>query len=78
MKLTHKHFWHGIDGIAKKHGLSRSGLAKKAGLDATCFNRSKQRDPKTGRPRWPSSESIAKALHATGESMRTFVRMMER
>lgn len=78
MKLTHKHFWRGIDCLAKKHGLSRSGLAVRAGLHATCFNKSKEREPRTGRPRWPSTESIAKVLDATGEDMAAFVRLMGR
>ncbi|MFN3212573.1 MAG: helix-turn-helix transcriptional regulator [Henriciella sp.] len=57
--------WRALDTIATRNGLSPSGLAKLAGLDATAFNKSK-RISKEGRPRWPSTESIARALMATG------------
>lgn len=57
--------WRALDTIATLNGLSPSGLAKLAGLDATAFNKSK-RISKEGRPRWPSTESIARALSATG------------
>ncbi len=63
--LTHAEVWAAIDALADRHGLSVSGLAKRAGLDATTFNRSK-RATRGGRPRWPSTESIAKAMAATG------------
>jgi phage repressor protein C with HTH and peptisase S24 domain len=51
--------------------LSASGLAKRAGLDATTFNPSKRCMP-DGRPRWPSTESLAKVLDATGASLEAF------
>lgn len=70
--LSHQAIWEGIDAIAKRHGLSASALAKLAGLDATAFNPSK-RVSKDGRERWPSTESIAKVLEATGESFDSFV-----
>jgi phage repressor protein C with HTH and peptisase S24 domain len=47
-------------------------LAKLAGLDPTAFNPSK-RVSKDGRERWPSTESIAKVLEATGETFENFV-----
>ncbi len=49
-----------------------SGLARKAGLDPTAFNRSK-RIGADGRPRWPSTESIAKVLDATGATIDDFL-----
>jgi phage repressor protein C with HTH and peptisase S24 domain len=70
--LSHQAIWEGIDAIARRHGLSPSALAKLAGLDATAFNPSK-RISKDGRERWPSTESIAKILEATGESFDAFV-----
>lgn len=70
--LSHDAIWSGIDAIAQRHGLSVSGLARLAGLDATAFNRSK-RVSKDGRERWPSTESLAKILEATGESFDSFV-----
>ncbi|MFD2648508.1 helix-turn-helix transcriptional regulator [Devosia albogilva] len=69
--LSHRAIWDGIDALARRHGLSVSALAKLAGFDATAFNVSK-RVGKDGRPRWPSTESIAKVLEATGESFETF------
>ena len=70
--LTHGAIWDAIDALAARHGMSASGLARLAGLDATAFNRSK-RVSKDGRERWPSTESIAKVLDATGESFDQFV-----
>lgn len=70
--LSHQTVWEGIDAIARRHGLSTSALAKLAGLDATAFNPSK-RVSKDGRERWPSTESIAKILEATGESFNAFL-----
>ena len=70
--LTHSAIWDAIDAIAERHGFSASGLARLAGLDATAFNKSK-RVSKDGRDRWPSTESIAKILEATGESFDQFV-----
>jgi hypothetical protein len=69
-----KDVWRAIERLAEVHGLSCSGLAKKAGLDETTFNKSKRIDPK-GRQRWPSTESIHKILLATNERMESFVTM---
>src|SRR5690554_1130528 len=65
--LSHRALWEALDALAERHGLSTSGLAKLAGLDATAFNPSK-RVSKDGRERWPSTESVAKALEATEET----------
>lgn len=70
--LQHADVWRGIDRLAAKHGLSASGLARRAGLDPTAFNPSK-RITREGRPRWPSTESVAKILTVTGESFASFV-----
>jgi phage repressor protein C with HTH and peptisase S24 domain len=69
--MQHGDIWRGIDLLARKHGLSASGLARRAGLDATAFNKSK-RIPKDGRPRWPSTESLSRVLEAVGEDMNEF------
>ncbi|MFG1295373.1 MULTISPECIES: S24 family peptidase [Xanthobacter] len=74
--LTHGQIWRAVDQLAEQHGLSTSGLAKRAGLDPTTFNRSK-RVTTDGRPRWPSTESIAKALDATGTSVEHFFALLE-
>lgn len=70
--LSHGAIWDAIDALARRHGISASALARLAGLDATAFNRSK-RVSKDGRERWPSTESIAKVLDATGESFDSFL-----
>jgi phage repressor protein C with HTH and peptisase S24 domain len=74
--LTHAQVWSAIDRLAKHAGLSASGLAKRAGLDPTTFNKSKRITPQ-GRARWPSTESIAKALAATGTPFDAFVTLIE-
>ena len=74
---SHESVWSAIDAVAARHGLSPSGLAKKAGLDGTAFNPSK-RHGGDGRPRWPSTESIAKVLAATGETLEGFVGLARR
>jgi phage repressor protein C with HTH and peptisase S24 domain len=73
--LTHAQIWSAIDGLAKRSGLSPSGLAKRAGLDPTTFNKSKRITP-DGRARWPSTESVAKSLAATGASIDQFVALI--
>src|ERR1700755_1549463 len=70
--LTHPQIWRAIDALAARHGMSPSGLAKLAGLDPTTFNKSK-RGTANGKLRWPSTESLAKVLAATGASLEEFV-----
>jgi phage repressor protein C with HTH and peptisase S24 domain len=73
--LTHAQIWGAIDRLAARAGLSASGLAKRAGLDPTTFNRSK-RITSDGRARWPSTESVAKILTATGTSIDAFIALI--
>lgn len=73
--FTHAEVWRGIDRLAKHHGLTASGLARRAGLDPTTFNPSK-RVTKQSKSRWPSTESLAKILDATGTPLDDFVAMM--
>src|SRR5688572_29397968 len=70
--LTHPQIWRAIDALAARHGMSPSGLARLAGLDPTTFNKSK-RSTDNGKLRWPSTESLAKVLSATGASLGDFV-----
>jgi phage repressor protein C with HTH and peptisase S24 domain len=74
--LTHAQVWSAIDRLAARADLSASGLARRAGLDPTTFNKSK-RITSAGRARWPSTESIAKALSATGTPLDVFVGLIE-
>jgi phage repressor protein C with HTH and peptisase S24 domain len=73
--LTHGKIWTAIDALARRYGLSASALAKRSGLDATAFNRSK-RVTAEGRPRWPTTESLAKVLDATGATLEDFVALV--
>src|SRR6267378_5167873 len=62
--LTHEHIWTALD-----------RLAERSGLDPTTFNKSKRVTP-DGRERWPSTESVSKALAATNSSIDTFVQLI--
>src|SRR5512137_1811071 len=73
--LTHNQIWTGLDRLAARAKLSPSGLAKKSGLDPTTFNKSKRVTP-DGRARWPSTESVAKSLAATGATLDQFVALI--
>jgi phage repressor protein C with HTH and peptisase S24 domain len=73
--FTHKQVWNAIDVIAERYGFSASGLAKKAGLDPTSFNPSKRNGP-DGRPRWPTMESIARVLNASGAPVEEFMELL--
>jgi phage repressor protein C with HTH and peptisase S24 domain len=73
--LSHAQIWAAIDALGERYGLTPSGLARKAGLDPTTFNRSKRETP-SGRQRWPSTESIAKVLQATGASLDEFMALI--
>jgi len=73
--VKHDDIWRALDTLAAEYGLSASGLAKRAGLDPTTFNPSKRRMP-DGRARWPSTESLAKVLDATGASLEVFTALV--
>jgi phage repressor protein C with HTH and peptisase S24 domain len=74
-RLTHARVWNAIDALARRYNLSPSGLAKQAGLNPTAFNKSK-RVTGEGRHRWPTTESIAKVLEATGASFEDFTALV--
>ena len=73
--MKHEDIWRALDTLAAEHGMSASGLAKRAGLDPTTFNPSKRRMP-DGRARWPSTESLAKVLSATGADLEAFTALV--
>lgn len=73
--LSHERVWSAIDALAEKHQLTASGLARRAGLDATTFNKSK-RHGQDGRKRWPSTESLSKVIEATGASLDDFLSLL--
>jgi phage repressor protein C with HTH and peptisase S24 domain len=70
--LSHTRIWSAIDRLAERNELTASGLARRAGLDPTTFNKSK-RASADGRLRWPSTESIAKILDATRTEIGAFL-----
>jgi len=73
--MKHEDIWRAIDTLAAENGLSASGLARRSGLDPTTFNVSKRR-MSDGRNRWPSTESVAKVLNATGASLEQFTSLV--
>ena len=82
MPLSHAKLWKALDNLARREGLSASGLARRAGLDATSFNPSKRFGPpvtdgQPPRPRWPSTESLTRILEATGISLGDFADLAE-
>ena len=74
--FSHDEIWIAIDRLAGSTGYSTSGLAKKAGLDPTAFNKSKRMSPE-GKPRWPSTESLAKILAVTNVTMTDFMTLVQ-
>ncbi len=73
--MKHEDIWRALDTLAAENGLSVSGLARASGLDPTTFNPSKRSMP-DGRERWPSTESLAKVLGATGASLEAFAALV--
>jgi phage repressor protein C with HTH and peptisase S24 domain len=73
--MNHEDVWSAIEQFANGQKLTCSGLARRSGLDPTTFNRSK-RWSKEGQPRWPSTQSIAKILSATGKDISDFIRYL--
>lgn len=74
--MQYEQVWNAVDKLAKMQGLSASGLAKKAGLDATTFNKSKRIRP-DGKKRWPSLDSINKIMEVSGITFEQFYSLLE-
>ena len=74
--MRHTDIWKAVDLLAERNGLSTSGLARRAGLDPTAFNKSK-RAGADGSPRWLSTESLAKVLQSVGASLEDFAALAE-
>lgn len=76
--LSHGEIWRAIDALAERFDMTPSAMARMAGLDPTSFNRSKRGSAETdGRARWPSTESLAKLLEATGVNFSEFAALTE-
>lgn len=71
--FTHEQIWRGIDLMAAHAQTSPSGLARRAGLDATTFNPSKRVSADGSKQRWPSTESLSKAMAAANLDFASFV-----
>lgn len=72
----HSAVWGAIDVVARNKQMSRSGLARYSGLDATTFNISKRFET-SGKPHWPAMFTVIKVLLATGTSMTEFGRICD-
>ncbi len=67
--------WSAIEKIADSQKLSVSGLAKRAGLNPTTFNKSKRVSP-AGQERWPSTRSVhcvLKAMDLTWDDLPNYI-----
>ncbi len=73
--MNHTQIWRAIDALAARKGMTASGLARAAGLDPTTFNKSKRQAP-DGKARWPSTESIARALAAAETNWDEFAALL--
>lgn len=73
--FTHSQIWRAFDLLAAQNGLTACGMARKAGLDGTSFNKSK-RISAAGRERWPSTETLSAVLKATDTTMERFCELL--
>lgn len=69
--MRYEQIWDAVDKLAKSQGMSPSGLAKSAGLDATTFNKSKRIRP-DGKKRWPSLDSLNKVMEVCNITFEQF------
>jgi len=67
--------WSAIDTLARKNNMTSSALARRSGLDATAFNKSKRMDP-MGHYHLPSMKSIIKVLLDTNSSWHDFADLL--
>mgnify|MGYP003638554616 CR=1 FL=1 len=74
--FTHEQIWRGIDRLAAHAQTSPSGLARRAGLDSTTFNPSKRISADGSKLRWPSTESLSKALSAANLGFNDFAALV--
>ncbi len=74
--MTHTDIWRAIDKMASEQKMTCSAMARRGGLCATAFNKSK-RETKEGKPRWVSMQSIAKVLNSTGQPMGYFAAIVD-
>ena len=75
--MRHTDIWKAVDALAERNGLSASGLARRAGLDPTAFNKSKRADA-----RWLAAlalhrEPRRRCSQAVGSSLEDFAALAE-
>ncbi|MFT8891079.1 MAG: helix-turn-helix transcriptional regulator [Acetobacter papayae] len=75
--ITAQDVWSALDSLARERGLTPSGLARAAGLDATAFNPSR-RGTDEGRARWLSLGSLLRALAVLDTPLSTFAAGLEK
>lgn len=74
--FSHAQIWEIIDSLAEQSNCSISALAIKAGLSSTCLNPSK-RYTKSGKERWPSTETFIKIINASTVDQSFFEKFMK-
>ena len=74
--ITSFQTWHAFDKLAMENNVTVSGLARRSGLDATTFNKSK-RVFSSGKARWPSMCTVAKVLNALNMTMDDFAHLFQ-
>jgi len=74
--ITNFQTWHAFDKLAMENNVTVSGLARRSGLDATTFNKSK-RVFSSGKARWPSMCTVAKVLNALNMTMDDFAHLFQ-
>ena len=74
--ITNSQTWHAFDKLAMENNVTVSGLARRSGLDATTFNKSK-RVFSSGKARWPSMCTVAKVLNALNMTMDDFAHLFQ-
>ena len=74
--LKHSAVWAAIDQLATDKKMTRSGLARFCGLDATTFNISKRFEA-SGKPHWPAMYTLSRVLAATQTTVTEFGRMCD-
>ncbi len=72
--FSHESVWAAIDALAERHSLSASGLARRAASIPRRSTNPNAMPPMAAR--WPSTESLAKVMEATGATFDEFTRLI--
>lgn len=74
--IYHHKFWSAIDRLSAKQKISLSQMARNAGLDPTCLNKSKRIFP-NGKERWLNIATLNKILLTSDTSWKEFTDLAE-